>query len=162
MQTEREPITKNPSQIPGFDSKWPSEGAIEFKNFYAKYRPSLPFVIVDLSCKINGGEKIGIVGRTGSGKSTLFQALLRIIETDLGEIEIDGVNIAKLGLDDLRRKITIIPQNPMLFSGTLRDNLDFFNKYSDEELYEVLKKVQLFGKVQELDGLDTIVIIIKT
>lgn len=95
------------------------------------------------------------MGRTGSGKSTLFLSLLRIIEPSQGSIFIDGVDISKLGLDDLRRVITIIPQDPMLYKGTIRENLDLLKQYTDEELWQSLERVCMKEKFEQESGLDT-------
>ncbi|KAI0360038.1 ABC protein [Trametes cingulata] len=119
---------------------WPARGAIEFKDVVMRYRPGLPFVLKGLSMQVNGGEKIGVVGRTGAGKSTLMLALFRIIELTSGSITIDGIDISKIGLKDLRSKISIIPQDPLLFSGTIRSNLDPFNLYTDAQLWDALHR----------------------
>ena len=106
----------------------------------------------ELSCHISAGEKIGIVGRTGAGKSTLTVALFRLVEAAQGEIKIDGRKISELGLHDLRSKLTIIPQDPVLFSGTLRINLDPFSSYSDQEVWAALEAAHLKQFVRELEG----------
>eukprot|EP00542_Grammatophora_oceanica_P015908 CAMPEP_0194036992 /NCGR_PEP_ID=MMETSP0009_2-20130614/9365_1 /TAXON_ID=210454 /ORGANISM="Grammatophora oceanica, Strain CCMP 410" /LENGTH=1435 /DNA_ID=CAMNT_0038678979 /DNA_START=134 /DNA_END=4441 /DNA_ORIENTATION=+ len=123
---------------------WPSRGEIEFRNASMRYRDG-PLVLKDLSLTVRGGEKIGIVGRTGSGKSSLMIVLFRIseIESDGGQILIDGVDTGAIGTSALRMGISIIPQDPVMFSNTVRYNLDPFGKASDEELWSVLKKVQL-------------------
>ncbi|KFP32343.1 Canalicular multispecific organic anion transporter 2, partial [Colius striatus] len=118
---------------------WPSKGELEFVNFSVRYRKGLDLVLKDLNLQVHGGEKIGIVGRTGAGKSSMTLCLFRILEAVKGEIKIDGVNISEIGLHDLRSRLTIIPQDPVLFSGTLRMNLDPFNKYSDEEIWKALE-----------------------
>nr|XP_009677167.1 PREDICTED: canalicular multispecific organic anion transporter 2 isoform X2 [Struthio camelus australis] len=118
---------------------WPSKGELEFVNYSVRYRKGLDLVLQDLNLQVHGGEKIGIVGRTGAGKSSMTLCLFRILEAVKGEIKIDGVKIADIGLHDLRSKLTIIPQDPVLFSGTLRMNLDPFNKYSDEEIWKALE-----------------------
>lgn len=117
---------------------WPRSGTLQFQNFGLRYRPSLDLVLKNLNICINGGEKIGIVGRTGAGKSSLTLGLFRIIEAAAGEIFIDGINIASLGLHTLRSRLTIIPQDAVLFSGSLRMNLDPFDKHSDEDLWKAL------------------------
>ncbi|NXV31721.1 MRP3 protein, partial [Rissa tridactyla] len=118
---------------------WPSKGELEFVNYSVRYRKGLDLVLKGLNLHIHGGEKIGIVGRTGAGKSSMTLCLFRILEAVKGEIKIDGVKISEIGLHDLRSRLTIIPQDPVLFSGTLRMNLDPFNKYSDEEIWKALE-----------------------
>ncbi|NXD67183.1 MRP3 protein, partial [Eolophus roseicapillus] len=118
---------------------WPSKGELEFMNYSVRYRKGLDLVLKGLNLQVHGGEKIGIVGRTGAGKSSMTLCLFRILEAAKGEIKIDGVKIAEIGLHDLRSRLTIIPQDPVLFSGTLRMNLDPFNKYSDEEIWKALE-----------------------
>lgn len=117
-----------------------------------RYRPDKPLVLKKISLTIKGGEKVGIVGRTGSGKSTIMVVLFRLVETCGGSIEIDGVNIKSIGLDELRSKLTIIPQEPFMFNATVRQNLDPFKKYSDNEIWEALEKVGLKPFVSELQG----------
>jgi ABC-type multidrug transport system fused ATPase/permease subunit len=121
------------------DKEWPSEGQVTFDNYQVRYRPGLELVIHGISCNIRGGEKVGIVGRTGAGKSSLTMALFRIIEAAGGKILIDGIDIATLGLHDLRSRITIIPQEPVLFTGTLRLNLDPFSESDDPALWTALE-----------------------
>eukprot|EP00058_Branchiostoma_floridae_P021695 XP_002607185.1 hypothetical protein BRAFLDRAFT_118636 [Branchiostoma floridae] len=118
---------------------WPSEGKVNFNSYQTRYREGLDLVIKGIDVTIKGGEKIGIVGRTGAGKSSLTLAIFRIIEAAGGDIEIDGVNISKIGLHDLRGRITIIPQDPVLFSGTLRMNLDPFDSCSDQDIWVALE-----------------------
>ncbi|KFZ64379.1 Canalicular multispecific organic anion transporter 2, partial [Antrostomus carolinensis] len=118
---------------------WPSKGELEFVNYSVRYRKGLDLVLKGLNLQVHGGEKIGIVGRTGAGKSSMTLCLFRILEAVKGEIKIDGVNISEIGLHDVRSRLTIIPQDPVLFSGTLRMNLDPFNKYSDEEIWKALE-----------------------
>ncbi|KAG2526976.1 hypothetical protein JM18_003048 [Phytophthora kernoviae] len=126
---------------------WPSQGAVVFENLCLKYRPELPLVLNGVNMNIVGGEKVGICGRTGAGKSSLMIALFRICEFDSGTIRIDGIDIQKLKLHDLRRSLAIIPQDPVLFSGPLRDNLDPFGEYSDADIWGVLKQVHLADAV---------------
>lgn len=136
--------------------KWPEHGEIEFKNLKMRYRPGLPLVLKGVSLNVKGGEKVGIVGRTGSGKSSLMIALLRMVELHSGQIYVDGVDLRSLGLDDVRSKITIIPQDPVMFSGTIRSNLDPFERFSDTELWWALDKSHLKSFVLSLDeGLDS-------
>uniref|UniRef100_A0A9L0TIK6 Multidrug resistance-associated protein 1 n=1 Tax=Equus caballus TaxID=9796 RepID=A0A9L0TIK6_HORSE len=131
-------------------SDWPQVGRVEFRNYGLRYREDLDLVLKRINVTINGGEKVGIVGRTGAGKSSLTLGLFRINEPAEGEIIIDDVNIAKIGLHDLRFKITIIPQDPVLFSGSLRMNLDPFSKYSDEEVWTALELAHLKDFVSSL------------
>lgn len=131
---------------------WPSQGSISIKNLEMRYRPDLPTVLHDLSLEIRGGEKIGVVGRTGAGKSSIMMALFRLVEPSKGTMEIDGVDICKMGLFDLRTHLAIIPQDPVLFSGTIRTNLDPFEKRSDAELWEVLERSDLKTYVQSCEG----------
>ncbi|KAM9305127.1 multidrug resistance-associated protein 1 [Gastrophryne carolinensis] len=125
------------------ESTWPHEGRIEFQNFCLRYREDLDLALKNINATVHGGEKIGIVGRTGAGKSSLTLGLFRINEAASGEIVIDGCNIANIGLHDLRFKLTIIPQDPVLFSGSLRMNLDPFEKYTDEEVWSALELAHL-------------------
>ncbi|GAA6213804.1 canalicular multispecific organic anion transporter 1 [Lates japonicus] len=119
--------------------KWPEEGRLQFKNYKVRYRPGLDLVLHGITCDIGSTEKIGIVGRTGAGKSSLTNCLFRIIEAAEGRILIDDIDISTIGLHDLRNRLTIIPQDPVLFSGTLRMNLDPFDKFSDEDIWRVLE-----------------------
>ncbi|XP_053936985.1 multidrug resistance-associated protein 1 isoform X3 [Cuculus canorus] len=131
-------------------STWPEEGKVEFRGYGLRYREDLDLVLKNINVTINGGEKIGIVGRTGAGKSSLTLGLFRINEAAEGEIIIDGINIAKIGLHDLRFKITIIPQDPVLFSGSLRMNLDPFDQHSDEDIWRSLELAHLKNFVSSL------------
>ncbi|KYN17132.1 hypothetical protein ALC57_10587, partial [Trachymyrmex cornetzi] len=131
------PLESIPDKKP--KSEWPQEGKIEFKNVFLRYAPLEPPVLKDLTFVIFPREKIGIVGRTGAGKSSLIQALFHLTNVD-GLIEIDRVDTSQIGLHDLRSKISIIPQEPYLFSGSLRRNLDPFNSYTDELLWQALKE----------------------
>ncbi|XP_023539249.1 putative ABC transporter C family member 15 isoform X2 [Cucurbita pepo subsp. pepo] len=130
-------------------SNWPQEGSITFKNLQIRYADHLPDVLKDISCVIPGKKKVGVVGRTGCGKSTLIQAIFRIVEPRGGSIVIDNVDICKIGLHDLRSRLSIIPQDPLLFEGTVRGNLDPLEQYSDQEIWEALDKCQLGGLVRE-------------
>ncbi|XP_042683797.1 multidrug resistance-associated protein 1 isoform X1 [Centrocercus urophasianus] len=129
---------------------WLTEGRIEFRNYSLRYRPNLELALKHINLTINGKEKIGITGRTGAGKSTLAAGLLRLVEAAEGAILIDGQNIAQLGLHDLRMKITVIPQDPVLFSGTLRMNLDPLNQYTDADIWTALELTQLKNFVADL------------
>ncbi|KAE8146674.1 ATP-dependent bile acid permease [Aspergillus avenaceus] len=124
-------------------SGWPSKGKVEVRDLVVRYAQDLPPVLRGLSFTVNPDEHIGIVGRTGSGKSSLTLALLRFLEAQSGSIEIDGLNIASLKLHDLRSQMAIIPQDPVIFSGTLRSVLDPFHQHTDAELLSALSQVQL-------------------
>lgn len=125
------------------NTSWPNRGVIEFINLTISYRPDLNPVLKDINLVINSGEKVGIVGRTGSGKSTLMMSLFRIMEAMKGKIIIDGIDISTIGLHELRSKITVIPQEANVFAGTLRLNLDPFNEHSDEELWDAIEASHL-------------------
>ncbi|RNA33218.1 multidrug resistance-associated 1 isoform X1 [Brachionus plicatilis] len=133
------------------DEKWPQSGEIKFVDYSVKYREDLDFALKKINCHIRPSEKVGIVGRTGAGKSSLSLALFRLLETREGEILIDGMKTKRMGLHDLRQKLTIIPQDPVLFSGTLRMNLDPFEQSSDEQLWNALEKAHLKNFVENLD-----------
>ena len=130
---------------------WPSEGEIKMNEVMFQYAPDYPMVLKGLSFTVKKSEKVGIVGRTGAGKSSLISVLYRLAEP-YGQITIDGVDTKTIGLHDLRKKMSIIPQDPVLFSGTMRYNLDPFDEYSDAELWGVLEQVQLKTAVEELEG----------
>ncbi|KAJ3100588.1 Multidrug resistance-associated protein 1 [Phlyctochytrium planicorne] len=123
------------------NDEWPSSGAIEIKNLEIKYDAMTKPAIQNLTMSIKAGEKIGIVGRTGSGKSTVVSALVRLIEAKSGTIEIDGKDISKIGLNTLRSGMEVIPQEPTLFAGTLRSNLDPYHKFTDASLWDALAMV---------------------
>nr|XP_023403921.1 multidrug resistance-associated protein 1-like isoform X2 [Loxodonta africana] len=131
-------------------SQWPNKGIVEFINYQARYRDDLGLALQDITFRTHGEEKIGIVGRTGAGKSTLSNCLFRVVERSGGKIIIDGIDISTIGLHDLRGKLNIIPQDPILFSGSLQMNLDPLDKYSDGELWEVLELCHLKEFVQSL------------
>jgi ATP-binding cassette subfamily C (CFTR/MRP) protein 1 len=132
-------------------ANWPHSGAIEINNLVVRYSPKLDPVLKDVTVSIRGGEKIGVVGRTGSGKSTLLMSLFRLIEPESGNILVDGLDVMKMGLTDLRKSIAIIPQEPVLFKGTIRSNLDPFGQYSDKQLWDALECVNLKVIVDEMD-----------
>lgn len=123
--------------------EWPQAGSIRFENASLAYRPGLPLVLKHLSFDIKGSEKIGICGRTGAGKSSIMTALYRLSELESGNIEIDGIDIATIGLRQLRSKLSIIPQDPVLFKGTIRKNLDPFSQSSDAKLWDSLRRTGL-------------------
>ncbi|XP_045849379.1 ATP-binding cassette sub-family C member 6 isoform X2 [Meles meles] len=133
-------------------SPWPHGGEIEFRNFGLRYHPELPLAVRGVSFKIHAGEKVGIVGRTGAGKSSLAGGLLRLLEAAEGGIWIDGVSIAHVGLHTLRSRITVIPQDSTLFPGSLRTNLDVLSEHTDEAIWEALETVQLRAVVASLPG----------
>ncbi|KAF9081518.1 CD9 antigen, partial [Mortierella sp. AD031] len=160
---------------PRSQAAWPPKhGAIEFDNYSTRYREGLDLVLRNVSFQVGAGEKIGIVGRTGAGKSSLTLALFRMIEAAngpwvhsgrgdagvgsdgngdaVGRIVIDGIDISTLGLTDLRRALAIIPQDPILFAGTIRDNLDPFKEHSDADLWEALDRIHLKAHIQTLQG----------
>jgi ABC-type multidrug transport system fused ATPase/permease subunit len=122
---------------------WPEQGTIEFEHASMRYRPGLPLVLKDLTMRVAGGEKIGICGRTGAGKSTIMNALYRLTELEEGSIHIDGVDISKLGMFELRSKLAIIPQDPVLFKGTIRRNLDPFGEHEDDKLWDAMRRSDL-------------------
>ncbi|OSD06330.1 P-loop containing nucleoside triphosphate hydrolase protein [Trametes coccinea BRFM310] len=140
-ELEQEPPHLIPDHKPS--APWPSEGQIEIKDVVLKYRPELPAVLKGLTMSVKPGEKIGIVGRTGAGKSSIMTALYRLVELTSGSIVIDGVDISTIGLKDLRDGLAIIPQDPLLFSGTLRSNLDPFGYHDDARLWDALKRAYL-------------------
>ncbi|KAK2530524.1 Abcc2 [Columba guinea] len=129
---------------------WPSKGEIQFIDYKVRYRPELELVLQGITCNIRSTEKVGVVGRTGAGKSSLTNCLFRVLEAAEGTIIIDNVDIATIGLHDLRQNLTIIPQDPVLFTGTLRMNLDPFDRYTDEEVWKALELAHLKTYVQDL------------
>ena len=129
-------------------SQWPSKGEVKFDNFRMRYRPNCEIALKDISLDIKSGEKIGIVGRTGSGKSSLTLGMLRVVEALGGKITVDGVDISKISLKKLRRSISIVPQEPFLLEGTLKENLDPLNIYSEKEIMDVLGQVKLFDMME--------------
>ena len=132
-------------------ANWPEKGQLTFESISLRYRPELPHVLKDFSLKIKSGEKVGIVGRTAAGKSSLIVALFRMVELSQGKILLDDIDVANVGLETLRSRISIIPQDPLLFEGDIRRNLDPFGRHSDEELLDALCQVQLTEKVSQ-DG----------
>ncbi|NWW00316.1 MRP7 protein, partial [Machaerirhynchus nigripectus] len=134
---------------------WPSQGLVEFQQVVLVYRAGLPNALDGVSFTVYPGEKLGIVGRTGSGKSTLFLALFRMVELKSGRILLDGVDSQLVGLEELRSRLAIIPQDPFLFSGSIRENLDPQGKRTDAELREVLEQCHLWDAVTQMGGLDS-------
>ncbi|XP_053980762.1 multidrug resistance-associated protein 1 isoform X1 [Hylaeus volcanicus] len=147
-ETPQEAAWKNPNYTP--PNEWPMQGLVEFKDYKVRYREGLELVLHGITFAVKGGEKVGIVGRTGAGKSSLTLGLFRIIEAAAGKIYIDDIDIAKLGLHDLRSRLTIIPQDPVLFSGTFRMNLDPFNNHTDDEVWRALEHAHLKSFVKNL------------
>lgn len=139
LPSEASPVIESNRPPPG----WPSSGTIEFQEVVLRYRPELPPVLHGISFRISGSEKIGIVGRTGAGKSSMLNALFRMVELEFGRILIDDFDVSKFGLWDLRKVLGIIPQSPVLFSGTVRFNLDPFNEHNDADLWESLERAHL-------------------
>ncbi|KAL3689443.1 hypothetical protein R1sor_015752 [Riccia sorocarpa] len=131
---------------------WPSQGTIEINNLQVRYRPNTPLVLRGITCTIDGGQRVGVVGRTGSGKTTLISSLFRLVEPSGGSILLDGLNISTIGLHDLRSRLSIIPQEPALFRGTVRFNLDPLGDYSDQEIWNALDKCQLGDVIRSKDG----------
>lgn len=132
-----------PSHTFDVDPQWPSKGEVIFQNAHLRYRPGLPFALEQFNLHIQPGERVGIVGRTGAGKSTIIMALFRMVELAEGKIYMDGIDISTVGLNDLRSRMSIIPQDPTLFAGTIRSNLDPFNTRTDEELTAALRQAHL-------------------
>ncbi|KAL1304864.1 hypothetical protein AAFC00_003788 [Neodothiora populina] len=129
---------------------WPEKGEIVFDDVQMRYRDGLPLVLQGLSMRVQGGERIGVVGRTGAGKSSIMSTLFRLVEISGGQITVDGVNISTIGLKDLRSRLSIIPQDPTLFRGTIRSNLDPFNEHTDLELWSALRQADLVGNEQDM------------
>ncbi|VAH23048.1 unnamed protein product [Triticum turgidum subsp. durum] len=139
LPSEAPPVIEDNRPPPG----WPSSGIIKFEDVVLRYRPELPPVLHGISFIVNGGEKVGIVGRTGAGKSSMLNALFRIVELERGRILIDDCDTSKFGIWDLRKVLGIIPQAPVMFSGTIRFNLDPFSEHNDADLWEALERAHL-------------------
>ncbi|XP_046361919.2 multidrug resistance-associated protein 1-like [Haliotis rufescens] len=152
-EIDSEPAWNVPERRPNKD--WPQTGVVKFLDYSTRYRDGLDLVLKGITCTVHSKEKVGIVGRTGAGKSSLTLSLFRLIEAAGGEINIDGVDVSTLGLHDLRSKLTILPQDPVLFAGSLRDNVDPFNQYSDNQIWRALAQAHLKTFVETLpDGLE--------
>ncbi|KAK2440991.1 ABC transporter C family member [Trifolium repens] len=134
------------------DHSWPSFGEVHIQDLQVQYAPHLPLVLRGLTCTFTAGAKTGIVGRTGSGKTTLVQALFRLVEPVAGQILIDNINISLIGIHDLRSRLSIIPQDPTMFEGTVRSNLDPLEEYTDEQIWEALDMCQLGDEVRRKEG----------
>lgn len=130
---------------------WPWAGTVTLENLQVRYAPHMPMVLRGITCTFLGGQKIGVVGRTGSGKSTLIQVLFRIIEPVAGKVLIDDLDVSQVGLHDLRTKLSIIPQDPTLFEGTIRNNLDPLEEHTDAEIWKALDKSQLGDVIRAKD-----------
>ena len=143
LEVEQEAKSIIPESRP--PGNWPSRGAIQFINYLTRYRSDLEPVLRHVTFSVEPGERVGIVGRTGAGKSSLALALFRGLEAEEGKIIIDDVDVGLIGLQDLREAITIVPQDPTLFTGTIRSNLDPFGLFTDEEIFDTLRRVQLIG-----------------
>uniref|UniRef100_A0A7N0TJ04 ABC-type xenobiotic transporter n=1 Tax=Kalanchoe fedtschenkoi TaxID=63787 RepID=A0A7N0TJ04_KALFE len=134
-------------------ASWPHTGRIELQNLKIKYRPNAPLVLKGISCIFEEGKRVGVVGRTGSGKTTLISALFRLVEPTSGKILIDEIDICSIGLKDLRMKLSIIPQEPALFKGSVRSNMDPLGLHSDDEIWRALEKCQLKETISGLPDL---------
>lgn len=140
-KVEGEKPSNQPDDLQLIDNKWPQKGVIQFKDYSVKYRPDTEVVLKSVNFTISQGEKIGVIGRTGSGKSTICLCLFRILEPLAGTIYIDDVDISSIGLDLLRQNITIIPQDPTLMQGTLKYNIDPFNTKTNQEILDLLIEI---------------------
>ncbi|XP_063045855.1 ATP-binding cassette sub-family C member 5 isoform X2 [Engraulis encrasicolus] len=148
LESEAPRQSPDSSSAPG--SSWPQEGGVRFQEVEMSYRDGLPLVLKKLSFNIKPEETVGIIGRTGSGKSSLGVALFRLVELSGGSIVIDGVDISRIGLEELRSKLSVIPQEPVLFIGTVRSNLDPWGQYTDEQIWEALEKTHIKDMVSLL------------
>ena len=149
-----EPILNNNPNSVLIANNWPQKGKINFQNYSASYRPDTPIILKDINYEFGSGERIGIVGRTGSGKSSMVLAMARIIEPKSGSITIDDINTQKINLDFLREHLSIVPQDPFLFEGTLRENIDPLRKYSDDKILKVLNDFCLFNELNSKEKLE--------
>ena len=143
LEVDQEAASIVPDNRP--EANWPSKGSVEFIAYSTRYRSDFDMVLKKLTFKILPGEKVGVVGRTGAGKSSLALALFRALEAEEGKILVDDVDIGLIGLQDLRENIVMVPQDPTLFTGTIRSNLDPFGLFTDEEIFTALRGVQLIG-----------------
>ncbi|KAI9714511.1 MAG: hypothetical protein M1820_000472 [Bogoriella megaspora] len=144
-----------PLKLGDVRDSWPERGEIVFDDVKMRYREGLPLVLQGLSMHVAAGERIGIVGRTGAGKSSIMSTLFRLVELSGGSITIDGVDISNVGLHDLRSRLAIIPQDPTLFRGTIRSNLDPFNEHTDLELWSALRQADLVSENSNIDDRGT-------
>ncbi len=145
-------IEKDSEDISNFKltnfSTWPKEGRIKFINYYTRYRPDTPMVLKKINFEFQPGDKIGIVGRTGSGKSSLLLAMARIIESSGGKIIIDGVDIASMNLNKLRQNLSIVPQDTFIIEGSVKDNIDPLHIYPDSEIIKIINDFCLFKEMK--------------
>lgn len=130
--------------------EWPQHGSIRFDHVNARYRKDLDLVLRDVNFEIKAGEKVGVCGRTGAGKSSLTMVLYRIIEIDSGTVSIDDVDVSKLGLHDLRSRLSIIPQDSQMFAGSLRQNLDPSGRATDAQMWAALEQCRLKEHVEQM------------
>jgi ATP-binding cassette, subfamily C (CFTR/MRP), member 4 len=158
IELEREKSLETPANVlKSLPDQWSKVGVVEFRNVFVKYSKQGEFVLRNISFIVKSGEKIGIVGRTGAGKTSLTQAIYELAIIS-GDIMIDNININSLGLHTFRKVISIVPQDPILFVGTLRENLDPQCERSDNEIWRSLEQVEMMNVVRNLsDGLDTMI-----
>ena len=141
IEQEAKNSQRNPNR--NIPSNWPQQGDVQFLDYHTKYAPELDLALKGITFKVNPGQRVAVVGRTGSGKSTLALSLIRGLEAESGQITIGGdINIGSVDLDQLRQAVTVVPQDPMLFDGNIRDNLDPLQQYTDDEIYKVLRTVR--------------------
>jgi ABC-type multidrug transport system fused ATPase/permease subunit len=152
IHTERKP--KDDQTLIMKKNNWPNLGKINFIKYFTSYRPDTPDILKNINIQISPGEKVGIVGRTGSGKSSMVLALSRILEPKYGEIKIDDVDIQNIDLDYLRQNISIVPQESFIIEGNLRENIDPLNKYSDKKILDILDDFHLFKEVDNNEKLN--------
>jgi ABC-type multidrug transport system fused ATPase/permease subunit len=154
-------VSANSGKAEKLSDDWPQQGGITLNSLKMRYRPDTPLVLKGLNVTIKGGERVGVVGRTGSGKSSLFLTLLRLVEPSLDAVSIeeyvapvtiDGVDVLRIGLKDLRSRMGIIPQNPILFSGTIRSNIDPFGEFSNDQIWKALEQCGLKAAVEAMPG----------
>jgi ABC-type multidrug transport system fused ATPase/permease subunit len=150
LKAETEQLSSKLAVVP--PPTWPQAGRLHFRDVWIKYRPELPPVIKGVSLSIESGKKIALVGRTGSGKSSLIAALYRVMQPESGWIEIDGIDTAQIPLSTLRHALSIVPQDPVLFAGTLRFNMDPEDEHTDEQIWSVLRETGIDGEVKGLDA----------
>lgn len=149
MAVDQEPYSKGVQEAA---ETWPEEGKIEINDLSLRYAPNLPKVIKNVSFTVEPKAKVGVVGRTGAGKSTIITALFRFLDAETGYIKIDGLDIASIDLERLRRSITIIPQDPTLFTGSIKSNLDPYDEYTDEQIFAALRRVNLINDNETIGG----------